>query len=326
MTTRITGSGSHLPATCLTNDDLTLRVDTSDEWIVQRTGIRTRFLLREDELPSNMGVKAGCQALESAKAAASDVDLLVVATNFPDMICPGSAPFIAQELGLGSTPFFDLKAGCTGFVYGLVVADGLIRANLFHRVLLVGMEALSRVTDWDDRRTCVLFGDGAGAVLLDSSGPETTGILGTALFGAPDKTLLLHMPGGGTRMPASVETLAGGAHYLKMEGSGVFRHAVPMMESATHAALEAADLSLSEVDWVIPHQANARIVDSLVRRLGVSPERVIVNLDRVANTSTASIPIAFDEARRDGRIQDGDIVIMTAFGAGVTYGAVALRA
>ena len=326
MATRIAGSGSHLPETCLTNDDLAQRVDTSDEWIVQRTGIHTRFLLREDEFPSDMGVKAGRRAIEDAQAAAPGVDLLLVATNFPDMICPGSAPFIAQGLGLGSAPFLDLKAGCTGFVYGLAMADGLIRANLFQHILLVGMEALSRVTDWDDRRTCILFGDGAGAVLLDSASQEGSGILGTALFGAPDKALLLHMPGGGTRMPASAETLASRAHYLKMEGSGVFRHAVPMMEKATHAALEAADLSLSEVDWVIPHQANTRIVDSLVRRLGVAPERVIVNLDRVANTSTASIPIAFDEARRDGRIQDGDIVIMTAFGAGVTYGAVALRA
>lgn len=324
MGTRITGSGSYLPESCVTNDDLAERVDTSDEWIVQRTGIHTRYLLRDDELPSEMGVVAGRRALESAGGSAGDVDLLLVATNFPDMICPGSSPFIAEGLELGLTPFLDLKAGCTGFVYGLAIADGLLRAGAFRRILLIGTEALSRVTDWEDRRTCVLFGDGAGAVVLEQD-EKHEGVLGTALFGDPEKTLLLHLPGGGTRMPVSSDVIERGAHYLKMEGSGVFRHAVPMMEKATYAALEAAGIALSDVDWVIPHQANARIVDSLVRRLRVVPERVIVNLERVANTSTASIPIAFDEARRDGRIKDGDLVVMTAFGAGVTYGAVVMR-
>jgi 3-oxoacyl-[acyl-carrier-protein] synthase-3 len=315
MGTRIAGSGSYLPETCVTNADLAERVDTSDAWIVQRTGIRTRYLLRDDEDPSEMGVVAGRRALDEAGIAPEDVDLLLVATNFPDMISPGSAPFIAEGLNLGSTPFFDLKAGCTGFVYGLVVADAL---------LLIGTEALSRVTDWTDRRTCVLFGDGAGAVVLERNA-SSDGILGSALFGDPEKTLLLHLPAGGTRTPPSRETIACGAHYLKMEGSGVFRHAAPMMESATHAALAAAGLPLEDVDWIIPHQANSRIVDAMIKRLGVPAERVIVNLDRAANTSTASIPIAFDEARRDGRIRDGDLVVMTAFGAGVTYGAVAMR-
>jgi len=324
MPTRITGTGRYLPKTCLTNDDLAERVDTSDEWIVQRTGIRERCLLQNGELPSDMGIAAGQRAIDDAGVSPSDVDVLVVATNFPDMICPGSAPFIAEGLGLGSTPFFDVTAGCTGFVYGFVVADGLLRTGLFRRALLVGTEALSRVTDWDDRRTCVLFGDGAGAVVLDRSDGDA-GLLGAALFGDPDKTLLLHMPGGGTRVPPSAETVASGAHFLKMEGSGVFRHAAPMMERATHAALDAAGLALADVDWVIPHQANARIIDALVRRLGVPNDRVIVNLDAVANTSAASIPIALDEARRDGRVQDGDTVVMTAFGAGVTYGAVVVR-
>ncbi|MGB2983883.1 MAG: beta-ketoacyl-ACP synthase III [Candidatus Bipolaricaulia bacterium] len=324
MGSRITGCGSYLPETCVTNDDLANRVETSAEWIVQRTGIRTRYLLRDDELPSEMSVIAGRRALEDAGVAAGDVDLLLVATNFPDMICPGSAPFIAEGLGLGSAPFFDLKAGCSGFVYGLAVADGLLRAGLFRRVLLIGAEALSRVTDWEDRRTCVLFGDGSGAVVLESGEPEK-GVLASALFGDPEKTLFLHIPGGGTRMPASSETLATRSHFVKMEGAGVFRHAGPMMEEATLTALDAAKIPLTDVDWVIPHQANTRIIDSLVRRLGVPEERVIVNLDRVANTSTASIPIALDEARRDGRIKDGDIVVMTAFGAGVTYGAVVMR-
>jgi len=324
MGTKITGSGSHLPETCVANSDLATRVDTSDAWIVQRTGIRTRYLLKDDQNPSEMGVVAGRRALEEAGISAVEIDLLLVATNSPDMICPGSAPFIAQGLGLGSTPFFDLKAGCTGFVYGLAVADALLTAGPFRRALLIGTEALSRVTDWNDRRTCVLFGDGAGAVVLERNAAGE-GIVGSALFGDPEKTLFLHIPAGGTRVPPTRESIESGAHYLKMEGSGVFRHAAPMMESATHVALEAAGLSLEEVDWIIPHQANSRIIDALVKRLDVPPERVIVNLDRVANTSTASIPIAFDEARRDGRIRDGDLVVMTAFGAGVTYGAVAMK-
>jgi 3-oxoacyl-[acyl-carrier-protein] synthase-3 len=282
-------------------------------------------LLDDAEIPSDMGVEAGRLALEAAKATPESVDLLLVATNFPDMICPGSAPFIAEGLSLTEAPVFDLKAGCSGFVYGLAVANGLIESGLFSRVLVVGMEALSRVTDWSDRRTCVLFGDGAGAALLEP-GIESSGVLGTALFGDAEKSMFLHLPAGGTRAPASPDTLAQGAHFLKMEGSGVFRNAAPMMEKATMAALADANLKLSDVDWIIPHQANQRIVDALVRRLGVPEERVIVNLDRVANTSTASIPIALDEEIRSERIQPGDIIVMTAFGAGVTYGAIVVRA
>jgi 3-oxoacyl-[acyl-carrier-protein] synthase-3 len=324
MGAKVTGTGSHIPAKCLTNADLERLVETSDEWIVQRTGIRTRHILSEGEIPSDMSVDAGSRALEDAGLRPHDVDLLLVATNFPDMVCPGSAPFVAEGLGLSDVPFFDLKAGCSGFVYGLAVADGLIRAALYRHILLIGAEALSRVTDWTDRQTCVLFGDGAGAVLLEPC--ETNeGVLGTALYADAEKSLLLHMPGGGTRSPASPETLAKRDHFLKMEGSGVFRNAAPMMEKATHDALRAAGLGLGDVDWIIPHQANARIIDALIRRLNVAPERVITNLDRVANTSTASIPIALDEALRDGTIQRGDVVVMTAFGAGVTYGAVVVR-
>ena len=324
MKAKFIGTGSYLPVRRITNDDLAKTVDTSDEWIVQRTGIRARHLLEKNELPSDMGVAAGRRALESAGVTPDSIDLLVVATNFPDMVCPGSAPFIAEGLGLGQTPFFDLTAGCTGFVYAAATAEGLIRGGAFQRIMVVGLEALSRVTDWADRRTCVLFGDGAGAAILEV-GEDETGILGSAIFGDPSKALLLHTPAGGTRTPASEETVREGGHYLKMEGSGVFRNAVPMMEGATHAALEKAGLSLSDVDWIIPHQANLRIIDALVQRLGVDEKRVIVNLDEVANTSTASIPIAFDEALRTGKIQAGDLVAMTAFGAGVTYGAIIVR-
>ena len=324
MGARIAGTGSYIPEKVVTNEDLEKIVDTSSEWIVKRTGIRTRHLLTESEIPSDMGVAAGRQALEAAHVTPEEVDLLIAATNFPDMICPGSAPFIADELGLGNAPFFDLKAGCSGFVYGLGVANGLIESGLFPRILLIGIEALSRVTDWTDRQTCVLFGDGAGAALLET-GNDTSGILGAALYGDAAKSMFLHMPAGGTRTPASPETLEQGGHFLKMEGSGVFRNAAPMMEEATLAALANANLTLADVDWVIPHQANQRIIDALVKKLGIPDDRVIVNLDRVANTSTASIPIALDESIRSGKIHPGDIIVMTAFGAGVTYGAIVVR-
>lgn len=320
----IRGTGAHVPPHVVTNESLSDRVNTSDEWIIQRTGIRTRHLLEPNDLPSDMAVAAGREALQEADLAAEDLELLIVATNFPDMTCPGTAPFVAQDLGMTTAPFFDITAGCTGFVYGVAVADGLITSGAFGNALIIGMEALSRVTDWADRRTCVLFGDGAGAAVLAPS-PGQRGVLASALFADPEKRFLLHTPAGGSRHPATAETVAAGDHFLKMEGSGVFRHAVPMMEQATRTALERAGIELEDVDWIIPHQANARIVDSLVRRLGVSSDRVVVNLDRVANTSTASIPIALHEARQQGQIQPDDIVVMTAFGAGVTYGAVVLR-
>lgn len=324
MGARIAGTGSYLPSKCLTNFDLEQMVDTSNEWIVQRTGIRTRYHLSEGEDPAVMGIEAGRNALAQAGVPPAEVDLLIVAVNFPSMICPGSAPFVAAGLGLDQTPFFDLTAGCSGFVYGLVVANGLMKSGLYNQVLLVGSEALSRVTDWTDRKTCVLFGDGAGAALLEPA-PPGEGVLGSALYGDNDKALLLFLPAGGTANPATHETVEARDHYLKMEGAGVYRSAVSMMERSTRAALASAGLRLSDVDWLIPHQANIRIIDSLVHRLKFDRERVITNLDRVANTSTASIPIVFDEAFRSGQVVRGDIVVLTAFGAGATYGAVVMR-
>ncbi len=324
MGTRIVGTGSGLPERVVSNADLTRVVDTSDEWIVQRTGIRSRRLLGASDIPSDLGVTACRRALDAAGRAPSDVDLLLVATTFPDMTCPGTSPFVAQGLGLAGAPFFDLTAGCTGFVYGLAMGDAYLRAGLGRCALVLGFEALSRVTDWSDRRTCVLFGDGAGAVVLEP-GDEGEGVLGVSLRGDPEKSLLLHMPAGGTRAPASAETVARREHFLRMEGSGVFRSAVPLMREAMDGALHAAGLTRDDVDWVIPHQANVRIIDAFADRLALPRERVIVNVDRVANTSAASIPIALDEAVRDGRIRPGHVVVMTAFGAGVTYGAAVVR-
>jgi 3-oxoacyl-[acyl-carrier-protein] synthase-3 len=324
MGARIISSGRYLPERCVTNGDLERLVDTSDEWIVRRTGIKTRYLLGDEDDPAEMGVEAGKSALKQAGLSPVEVDFLIVATNFPDTICPGSSPFIATGLGLDQTPFFDLKAGCTGFVYGMVVAGGLIEAGLFRRILVVGSEALSRVTDWNDRKTCVLFGDGAGAALM-GAGPPGEGILGSSLHAEGDKAMLLHIPAGGTRSQASHATVAAGGHYLKMEGAGVYHSAVSMMERATEEALGKAGLALSDIDWLIPHQANIRIINSLTRRLGIEPGKVIVNLDRVANTSTASIPIALDEVLREGKVNRGDRLVLTAFGAGASYGAVVLK-
>ncbi|MCX6091565.1 MAG: ketoacyl-ACP synthase III [Candidatus Bipolaricaulota bacterium] len=324
MGARIVGTGSCLPQRRVSNADLEGLVDTSDEWIVQRTGIRTRYLLSEGEVPSDLGVVACRRALEAAGRSPADVDLLLVATTFPDMTCPGTSPFVAQGLGMQGTPFFDLTAGCTGFVYGLAMAEAYIQARLGERVLVLGFETLSRVADWSDRRTCVLFGDGAGAVLLER-GAEGEGILGVSLRGDPEKALLLHMPAGGTRCPASHDTVDRHEHFLRMEGSGVFRSAVPLMREAMDNALRAAHLTRENVDWIVPHQANVRIIDAFADRLALPRERVIINVDRVANTSAASIPIALDEAVRDGRILHNHVVVLTAFGAGVTYGAVVAR-
>ncbi len=319
---RILGTGSRLPQRAVSNEELEHLVDTSNEWILQRTGIRSRHILGEGEHVSELGIAAAKDALASAGRGVEEIDLLIVATNFPEMILPGTSPFIAAGVGLGDSPFFDIKAGCSGFVYGMAVADGLLRAGVCKCLLLVGIEALSRMTDWTDRKTCVLFGDGAGAVVMERGENQQGGVLGTSIHGDHSKAMLLHLPAGGTQSPASHETVERRQHFIKMEGAGVYRSAVSMMARASLEALDSAGMTLDQVDWLIPHQANLRIIESLVRRIGIHPERVIVNLDRVANTSTASIPIALDEAVRDGRIKSGDRVLMTAFGAGACFGAV----
>jgi len=322
---KIAGTGAFLPEKRLTNDDLAQLVDTSDEWIRTRTGIRERHILEDGASPAEMGVVASQAALAAAGMSPQQVDLLVVATNVPEQLIPGTAPHVAAGLDLPQEPaFLDIKAGCAGFVYGLALAGASLQAGLARTALVVGLEALSRFVDWRDRRTCVLFGDGAGAVCLVPSQGES-GVLGVSLHGDATKAHLLRIEAGGVRLPASEETVRQGLHYLKMEGEGVFRSAVPMMERATREALTQAGLSPGDVDWLIPHQANLRIIRPLAGRLGISKERVVVNIDRVANTSTASIPIALDELVRAGKLREGDIVVLTAFGAGAAYGAVVLR-
>jgi 3-oxoacyl-[acyl-carrier-protein] synthase-3 len=321
----IAGIGACVPNHKVTNFDLEKIVDTTDEWIRQRTGIIERRILAEGEEPAQLGIVAAKGAIESAGLSPKQIDLIITATNLPEMPIPGSSPFIKEGLLIDrEIPFFDLIAGCTGFVYALKVAADMITAGSYKNVLVIGVEALSRFTDWNDRSTCVLFGDGGGAVVV-SPLDGNRGILASHLAADSSKWDLLRMEGGGVRFPASEKTLKAGLHYLRMEGGGVFKNAVEMMEAATFKALEKAEVSKEEIDWVVPHQANIRIIRSFAKRFDIPMERVLVNIDKYANTSTASIPLALDEASKDGRLKEGDLVVLNAFGAGVTYGAIVLR-
>jgi 3-oxoacyl-[acyl-carrier-protein] synthase-3 len=321
---KITGTASYLPEKILTNDDLAKFLDTSDEWIRTRTGIRTRHILSREEIPATMGIRAAEQALARAQRAPQDVDVLLVATNVPEEPIPGTAPHIALGLGMEKGAFADITAGCAGFLYALAMAGAMLHSGMAKIALVVGTEALSRFVNWQDRATCVLFGDGAGAVVLEhQDGPG--GILGVALRGDPTKLGLLRIEAGGVRLPASPDTVQAGKHFLQMEGKGLFRAAVGMMAEATRAAASQAGLSLADIDWLIPHQANLRIIEALIKRLRIPEEKVVVNIDRVANTSTASIPIALDELVQAGKVEPGQILALTAFGAGACYGTVILR-
>jgi 3-oxoacyl-[acyl-carrier-protein] synthase-3 len=321
----IAGVGCAVPEKRLTNDDLAKIVETSDEWIVERTGIKERRVLETDEDPAWLGIAAAKQAIKAAGLKPKDIDALITATNVSEMLVPGSSPFICEGLDIEKEiPFFDLIAGCTGFVYGAKVAADMVSAGTYENVLVVGMEALSRFTNWKDRSTCVLFGDGAGAaVIRPMSGNR--GILASSLAADSSKWNLLRIEAGGIKYPASRKTVDGNMHYLTMEGGGVFKSAVMMMEETTEKCLKQAGLTKEDIDWVVPHQANMRIITTLAKRLDLPLEKVIVNVDRYANTSTASIPIALVEAISDGRIKPGQVVVLTAFGAGVTYGAMVLR-
>lgn len=321
---RITGTGSYLPEKVLTNSDLAQFLETSDEWIRTRTGICTRRVLSPDEIPAEMGIRAAERALDMAEKSPEHVELVLVATNVPEEPIPGTAPHIALGLGLKNKPFADVTAGCAGFLYALAMAGALIKSGLFRTALVIGTEALSRFVNWQDRGTCVLFGDGAGAVLAEGKRGDA-GILGVALRGDATKLGLLRIEAGGVRLPATLETVRAGKHFLQMEGKGLFRAAVGMMAEATRAAIAQAGITLGELDWVIPHQANLRIIEALVKRLRIPEEKVVVNIDRVANTSTASIPIALDELVRAGKVERGQILALTAFGAGACYGTVILR-
>ncbi len=326
MTTRahIVGWGKYVPPRVLTNDDLARMVDTSDEWIRARTGITERHIAGDGETTASMSIKAAQQALEVAGLEPSQLSLIIVATATPDYIFPATACLVQDALGATHAGAFDLAAGCTGFVYGLNVAADLVSAGAYENVLVVGAETLSRITDWNDRATCVLFSDGAGAVILQANGADG-GVLSTLLGSDGSGGDLLNLPGGGSQNPASHRTVAEGLHHIKMRGREVFRFAVRTMPAATRQVLEQAGLEVSDLNLLIPHQANQRIIQSSAKALGLPPEAVFSNVEWYGNTSAASIPIALCEAVEQGRIQRDDLLVCVGFGAGLTWAATAIR-
>jgi 3-oxoacyl-[acyl-carrier-protein] synthase-3 len=312
----VLGVGSALPRRQVTNEELASQVDTSDEWIVARTGIRTRYIAGENETTASLAVDAARKALEHAGVAATDVDLIVLATATPDQTFPSSATKVQAALGIRDCIAFDVHAVCTGFLYALSVADSMLRSGNAKKALVIGAETFSRILDWEDRATCVLFGDGAGALVLAAEEGER-GILATKLHADGRHNDLLFVDGG----PSTTGTVG----KLRMKGREVFRHAVVNLAEVLNEVLEDAGLTAADVDWVVPHQANARILDATAKKLGLPPEKVVVTVDRHANTSAASVPLAFDTAVRDGRIKRGDLVVLEAMGGGFTWGAAALR-
>jgi 3-oxoacyl-[acyl-carrier-protein] synthase-3 len=320
----VAGTGSALPAKVLTNAELERMVDTSDEWITSRTGIRERRIAAADESMSVFAARAGTTALEAAGLQASDLDLVILASVTPDMPIPSTACIVQDRLGAKNAAAFDLAAGCSGFLYGLTVAERFLASPQYRNVLLIGAEVLSKYVDWHDRTTCVLFGDGAGAVVL-RAGEAPYGVLASVLRADGALADFIHVPAGGTREPATAKTVAEGRHFIKMKGNETFKMAVRSMEEASRQVLDRAGLRPEEIALCIPHQANRRIIDAVGLRLGLRPEQVHVNIERVGNTSAASIPMALDEAARAGKLRSGDAVLLTAFGTGLTWGAAALR-
>jgi 3-oxoacyl-[acyl-carrier-protein] synthase-3 len=314
---RIVGTGSYLPQKVVTNRDLELAVDTTDEWIYTRTGIRQRHVAADGEKTSDLALAASRSALDAAGVAAGDLDLIVMATTTPDMVFPSTACLLQAKLGARGCPAFDVQAVCSGFVYGLSTADQFLRSGQYRNALVVGAETYSRILDWSDRSTCVLFGDGAGAVVLRRDGAP--GILSTHLHADGSYANLLSVPG----------TVCGGKvsgrPLLQMDGGGVFKFAVKALDDLVEEALAANGMQKSDIDWLVPHQANIRIIQASAKKLGLSMEKVVVTVDRHANTSAASIPLALDEAARDGRIRAGQHVLLEAVGGGFTWGAALVR-
>ena len=315
------GSGSYLPERIVTNKELAERVDTSDEWIVERSGIRERRIAADGEMTSDLALAASRAAIEDAGIDAADIDLVVLATATPDQTFPATAVTVQAELGITQGAAFDLQAVCSGFVYGLAVADNFLRCGQHRRALVIGAEVFSRILDWEDRTTCVLFGDGAGAIVLEAQDQpgeiSDRGILSTHLRSDGRYRSKLYVDGG----PSSTMTVG----HLRMEGRDVFRHAVTNIAAIMQEAIDANGLTPQEIDWFVPHQANKRILEGTARKLGVTDERVVVTLDRHGNTSAASIPLALDTARKDGRIKRNDLILMEAMGGGFTWGAALLR-
>lgn len=322
----VTGTGSYVPEKCLTNDDMAKIVDTSDEWIYGRSGIKRRHIAAEGEATSDMALKASKRALESAGLRADEIDLVVLTTVNPDMMFPSTACILQAKLGIrNNIPCFDLEAACSGFVYGMEVATRMMQSGVYKNALVVSSEKMSTLLDWSDRSTCVLFGDGAGAAVLSASDKVGVGVIGNVLGADGSDTAMLRMPAGGSLMPTSEQTVKEGLHYLQMDGREVFKHAVKIMQEKALEVLDICNIKAEDVALLIPHQANTRIIESVAKRLKIPSEKVYVNIENYGNTSSASIPIALDEAMRSGRIRAGDYVLLVAFGAGLTWGATLLK-
>lgn len=315
------GCGAYLPKRIMTNDDLSKIVDTSDDWITERTGIRERHIADDGEYTSDLGLAAAKQALERAELEATDIDLIILATSTPDRTFPATATTIQAELGIRAGAAFDMQAVCSGFVYALATADNFLKAGQFERALVIGAETFSRILDWEDRTTCVLFGDGAGAVVLEAqklNGAATDrGIIASRLRSDGRYREKLYVDGG----PSSTQTVG----RLRMDGREVFRHAITNIASVIEETLEAAGFDSDEVDWFVPHQANKRILNGTARKIGINPDKIVVTVDKHGNTSAASIPLALNTVYEDGRLKDGDLVLMEAMGGGFTWGAVLVR-
>jgi 3-oxoacyl-[acyl-carrier-protein] synthase-3 len=322
---RIVGVGAYAPDTVITNHELERLVDTSDAWIRERTGIRERRIAEDGEATSDMAYQASTRALDAAGIEASDLDMIIVATVTPDMQLPATAAFLQRKLGAGMIPSFDIGAACAGFIYALAIGDQFIRSGTLRHVLVVGAELLTRVMNWQDRTTCVLFGDGAGAFVLGPAGGDGRGLLTAVMQTDASMTDSLCVPSGGSREPLTAASLAEQRNKVSMAGQEIFRVAVRHLTAASREAIEKAGLLPSQIDWVVPHQANLRILTQLSQRLEIPMDRFIVNIDRYGNTSSASVPLALDEGMKDGRIKPGDTILMCALGAGLSWASAVLR-
>lgn len=320
ITARIIGTGSYLPERILTNQDLEQMVETSDEWITTRTGIRERRLARSDEFSSDMGCKAALKALEAAGKTAQEIDLIIVATLTPDFMFPSTAALIQSQLKAPQAAAFDFQAACTGYLYGLSIAKSFIESGLYKNVLLVATEKLSSIVNYQDRNTCVLFGDGAAATVISSQGSGFA-IREICLGADGELAELIILPAGGCRRPTTPETIQKGEHYICMEGKEVFKHAVRRMENAAKECMAKAQMKEEEINWLIPHQANERIIDAIAKRFEIAEEKVYKTVHKYGNTSASAVAIAFDEITREKEIRLGDNLLLVAFGAGLTWGA-----
>ncbi len=322
--TKIAGTGSYLPEKVLTNADLEKMIDTSDEWIRTRTGIKERRIVAQDQASSDLAYEASRKAMEAAQVKAEELDMIIVATITPDMIFPATACVLQERLGAKGIAAFDLEAACSGFLYGISIGSQFIATGMYDNILVVAAEALSKIIDWKDRSTCVIFADGAGAAVLQPS-LDNSGIISNYLGADGTGADLVGVPAGGSRLPASQETVRDRQHYMKMRGNGLFRRAVKAMIQAIDVSLEEGGLTYDEIDFFIPHQANIRIINPVAKRIGLDKNKVCINLDQCGNMSAASVAVALDQAVRDGKIKKGDKVLLTCFGGGLTWASLVIE-